>query len=185
MIISASYKTDIPTFYGDWFLNRLRAGLCKVVNPYGRQVYQISLRREDVDGIVFWTKNIAPFLSHLRTVRDLKFPFIIQHTINNYPRILETSVVDAKRSIDNAKLIRSEFGPRVLVWRYDPIVSTSMTTHDFHVENFARLAESLRGATDEVVISFTQVYTKTKRNMDKASQSVGFSWWDPSSSVDV
>jgi hypothetical protein len=26
MIISASYKTDTPAFYGDWFMNRLRAG---------------------------------------------------------------------------------------------------------------------------------------------------------------
>ncbi len=33
MIISASYKTDIPTFYGEWFMNRLQAGYCKMVNP--------------------------------------------------------------------------------------------------------------------------------------------------------
>lgn len=38
MIISASYKTDIPTFYGDWFVNRLRAGYCKTLNPYNRQI---------------------------------------------------------------------------------------------------------------------------------------------------
>ena len=37
MIISASYKTDIPTFYGEWFMNRLRAGYCKMVNPYNRK----------------------------------------------------------------------------------------------------------------------------------------------------
>jgi hypothetical protein len=33
MIISASYRTDIPAFFGEWFMNRLRAGICKVVNP--------------------------------------------------------------------------------------------------------------------------------------------------------
>ncbi len=33
MIISASYKTDIPAFYGDWFMNRLKAGYCRMVNP--------------------------------------------------------------------------------------------------------------------------------------------------------
>jgi len=26
MIVSASYRTDIPAFHGDWFLARLRAG---------------------------------------------------------------------------------------------------------------------------------------------------------------
>jgi hypothetical protein len=33
MIISASYKTDIPTFFGEWFINRLRAGYCKTLHP--------------------------------------------------------------------------------------------------------------------------------------------------------
>ena len=35
MIISASYKTDIPAFYGEWFMARLKAGYCRMVNPYG------------------------------------------------------------------------------------------------------------------------------------------------------
>ena len=29
MIVSASYRTDIPAFYGRWFLNRLDAGWCE------------------------------------------------------------------------------------------------------------------------------------------------------------
>ena len=65
MIISASYKTDIPTFYGEWFMNRLQAGYCKMVNPYGGQIYTIDLTPEHVDGFVFWTKNIGPFLKYL------------------------------------------------------------------------------------------------------------------------
>ena len=43
MIISASYKTDIPAFYGRWFLNRLDAGYCLMVNPYGGQTHRIDL----------------------------------------------------------------------------------------------------------------------------------------------
>ncbi len=61
MIISASYKTDIPAFYGEWFVNRLRAGYCKMLNPYNRKVIRVSLLRRDVDGIVFWTKNVRLF----------------------------------------------------------------------------------------------------------------------------
>ncbi len=60
MIISASYKTDIPAFYGEWFMNRLRAGYCKMVNPYNRRAIRVSLLPENVDGIVFWSKNIGP-----------------------------------------------------------------------------------------------------------------------------
>jgi hypothetical protein len=36
MIISASRRTDIPAFYAEWFMNRIRAGYCVVPNPFNR-----------------------------------------------------------------------------------------------------------------------------------------------------
>lgn len=180
MIISASYKTDIPTFYGEWFINRLRAGYCRMVNPWNRnQVSRVSLELDDVDGIIFWTKNITPFVPRLREVYDRGFRFIIQHTINNYPRALEFSVVDANRSAEHFREVAESYGPRTCVWRYDTIVMSSLTPAEFHVENFGRLCESLEGATDEVVVSFAQLYQKTLRNMDLASEEFGFTWHDP------
>lgn len=179
MIISASYKTDIPAFYGEWFLRRLRAGYCKMVNPYGRQIYTVSLQREDVDGFVFWTKNLEPFVPALGVVRDLGFPFTVQYSINGYPRELESSVVDSHKTIAHMRMLAEEYGPRVAVWRYDTVVSTSLTPPQFHLDNFARLAEALRGATDEVVISFAHVYRKTRRNMDAAAEMHQFTWHDP------
>jgi hypothetical protein len=86
MIISASYKTDIPTFYGEWFVRRLRAGFCGMVNPYNRQAYRVNLDRGSVDGFVFWTKNVGPFLKYLPEVQARGFPFVVQYTINAYPR---------------------------------------------------------------------------------------------------
>lgn len=180
MIISASYKTDIPAFYGEWFMNRLKAGYCRLTNPFNRsQAMTVSLRRESVDGIVFWTKNLGPFVDHLRTIRDLGFPFIVQYSINAYPRTLEFSVVNHERSIDHMRMLAGEFAPGVGVWRYDPIVFSSLTSRDFHRDNFARLAKALEGTTDEVVLSFAQVYKKTKRNMDWAARKFCFSWRDP------
>ncbi len=179
MIISASYKTDIPTFYGSWFMNWLRAGFCKMVNPYGRQVHRVSLLREDVDGFVFWTKNIAPFVRYLPEIRDRGFPFFVQHTINRYPRELETSVVDAAWSVESVRKVRNEFGPRAVVWRYDTIVISSITSMGFHRQNFSELAESLRGVTDEVVISFATLYDMTRRNLNAAADRAGFSWQEP------
>jgi hypothetical protein len=179
MIISASYKTDIPTFYGEWFMNRLRAGYCKVVNPYGRQISRVSLAREDVDGFVFWTKNLGPFVERLREVHELGYPFVVQYSINAYPRVLEFSVVDAQRSVRHMQWLADEFGPRVGVWRYDPIVFTAETPFDFHLANFARLAERLEGSTDEAVISFAQIYRKTERNLNHS----GVPWEDPSAEI--
>jgi hypothetical protein len=180
MIISASYKTDIPAFYGDWFLNRLRAGYCMMLNPYNRnQVSRISLLREHVDGFVFWTKNAGPFLDVLDEVHQRTFPFIVQYTINAYPRTLEFSVTDATRALKHAEVIASKYGPKSLVWHYDPIIFSSETPTERHIEAFDWLASHLEGVTDEVVISFAQIYEKTKRNMDWASKEFDFTWTDP------
>lgn len=179
MIISASVRTDIPAFYGAWMMERLRAGYCLARNPFSQRSYRVSLRREDVDGIVFWTKNVGPFLRHLPEVQERGFPFVVQHTINGYPRDLEISVTDPRRAVEHAQAVAAAYGPRVLVWRYDPIVFSSLTPASFHLENFGRLAEALCGATDEAVISFAQIYQKTRRNLDAAALAEGFEWRDP------
>lgn len=180
MIISASYKTDIPSFYGDWFVNRLRAGYCKTVNPYNQQIMRVSLAPNSVAGFVFWTKNVGPFLRHLPEVRQLGFPFVVQHTINGYPRVLEQAVVDAEKSVEYVRRIADDYGPRVCVWRYDTIINSSVSPREFHLETFGRLAKALAGATDEVVISFAHLYQKTLRNMNRAAEAHDFSWSDPS-----
>jgi hypothetical protein len=180
MIISASYKTDIPTFYGDWFMNRLNAGFCKTVNSFNGRVSRVSLQRRDVDGFVFWTKNIFPFVQPLEEVSRRGFPFIIQYTVNNYPRILESAVTDAERSVDHIRGLATRYGPRSVVWRYDPILLTTATEVAFHLTNFEGLARQLSGFVDEVVISFAHFYQKTKRNVQAASVQNGFCWRDPS-----
>lgn len=184
MIISASYKTDIPAFYGEWFRNRLQADFCRVVNPFNRNHhYKVSLARSDVDGFVFWTKNLGPFLDTLDEVHRRGFPFVVQYTINGYPRSLESRVVDSTRSVEHMRLIAEEYGQRVAVWRYDTIIFSSLTPAEFHKANFEALARELAGTTDEVVVSFMQIYKKTQGNMDRASSEHEFEWEDPSPAV--
>lgn len=176
MIISASYKTDIPTFYGEWFMNRLRVGSCKMVNPYNRQIYEVDLTLDTVDGIVFWTKNIGPFLTALQEVHERGYPFIIQHTITGYPRELEARVVNSTQTVEYLKRVAETYGPRTVIWRYDPIVISSLTLPEWHKQNFARLAKLLAGVADEVVVSFAQTYKKTRRNVASAAETSGFQW---------
>jgi hypothetical protein len=186
MIISASYKTDIPAFYGDWFLNRLNAGYCKITNSYNKtQVKLVSLKPEDVDGFVFWTKNIGPFLSKLKIVHELQYPFMILYTITAYPHLLEASVINSERSIEYMKRLAENYGPNVAVWRYDPILITSATTIDFHRRTFESLARSLQGVTNEVIISFAQIYKKSMKNINSASNSFNFSWEDPVDEIKI
>ncbi|ARJ66269.1 DNA repair photolyase [Magnetospirillum sp. ME-1] len=179
MIVSASYRTDIPAFYGRWFLNRFRAGWAKAVNPYGRQVSTIPLR-SGVDGFVFWTRNPGPFRDALAEIRRAELPFVLHCTLTGYPRALESSVIEVERSLSLMAESASIHGPRTVVWRYDPILATSLTPLDWHEENFARLAARLEGVADEVSVSFATLYRKTERNLAVAARAHRFGWSDPS-----
>lgn len=179
MIISASYRTDIPAFYGEWFIRRLNAGYCKTVNPRNHKISRVNLDRSSVDGFVFWTKNVGPFLNKLDEVAQRGYPFVVQHTINGYPRELERAVTPAARSIENVQRIVESFGKGRVVWRYDTIVYSSLTPRSFHEENFGRIADALNGMVDEVVISFMSLYEKTRRNLSESALRHSFQWEDP------
>ncbi len=182
MIVSASYRTDIPAFYGGWFMKRLAAGGCLVTNPYGGPPYRVSLAADDVDGFVFWTRNPAPFLPSLERICDLGYPFVIQFTVLGYPVAVDRSVPPADVQIETFRRLARVHGPDTLVWRYDPVLLSSLTPPAFHRDNFAGLCRKLAGLTDEAVISFVNPYRKTRRNLDEASRTHGFGWWEASAS---
>lgn len=183
MIISASYKTDIPAWYGEWFMNRLRAGYCQMANPYNNALSTVPLTRETVEGFVFWTRNIRPFMEHLREVRECGFPFIVHQGLMGYPRELELTQAAPEPAAQAMHQLAQDYHPRVAIWRYDPIIFTSLTPFDWHVESFGRLAALLAGATDEVVVSFAQIYAKTRRSLDRAGSAGGWTWEDPADDV--
>lgn len=183
MIVSASYRTDIPAFYGDWFLRRLDAGWCMVANPYGGAPYRVSLLPEDVDGFVFWTRNPAPFAAALEAVAGRGVPFVVQFTITGYPRLLEAAVPDWRRAAGHAQDLAARYGGRSVVWRYDPILISDRTPEDWHRAGFAALAARMAGAIDEVVVSFAQIYRKTARNLGAVAARHGIAWHDPDAAV--
>ncbi len=179
MIVSASFRTDIPAHYGAWFSRRLAAGFATVTNPYGGPDYRVSLAPGEADGFVFWTRNAGPFAAALDEVRRRGFPFFVQFTITGYPRVLEPGTLDTAAALDQLRALARRFGPRAAVWRYDPIVVSDATPAAWHRETFARLAQALRGASDEAVISFAEPYRKTARNLAAALGRAGFAWRDP------
>ncbi|MHC5055855.1 MAG: DUF1848 domain-containing protein [Planctomycetota bacterium] len=175
MIISASRRTDIPAFYGEWFMNRLEAGYCTVPGYVAGQAYRVDLRPEEVDAFAFWTKDLGTFKGRLAEVRARGLPFMVHYTITGYPRCLEGGAPPTELAAEHMHELAERYGPRVAVWRYDPMVFTSATTPDHHRVSFRRLAERLRGATDEVVTSVVVGYRKTARNMRRAGVKHGFS----------
>lgn len=175
MIISASYRSDIPAFHGEWFLAALAAGRVAVANPYNHRSSIVDLRPEAVDGYVFWTRNARPFMRALGAVAAQGRPFVVHYTIIGYPRTIDANVVAPALAIASAREIARLHGPRRVVWRYDPILLTPHTETDWHRANFARLADALAGIADEVVISFAQLYAKSARNLAKAR----IAWREP------
>ncbi len=179
MIVSASCRTDIPAFYSEWFFERLRAGFCSVRNPYSGKPYRVDLRPSQVDGIVFWTRNFGPVLQRLDELRAYSRPFLVQYTVTGYPRSIEAAVIEPRRAIDHIRELAERVHLSCAVWRYDPILLTTLTPAAYHLENFRDLAGRLKGAVSEVVVSFAQMYAKTRRNLDAAAARNGFEWDDP------
>lgn len=166
MIISASRRTDIPAFYADWFINRVREGRCEVPSPFNlRQIASISLKAEDVDWIVFWTRSPRPLFRHLRELDGRGFGYYFQYTLLDYPALIDPHSPPASRALDTFRALADRIGPERMIWRYDPIVLSGITPSGYHLETFERLATALRGYTRRVVVSFLDVYAKARRRL--------------------
>jgi hypothetical protein len=176
MIISASYKTDIPAFHARWFAQRLAAGWAEMKNPYSAQRLRVDLTPEGAEGFIFWTRHVGPFWGVLEDLSQAARPFVVQYTLTGYPRALERSVIGEERAIAEIRALSDRFGAASVVWRYDPVVLSSLTPADWHRETFARLSAALHGVVDEVIVSALTVYAKTRRNLDRAAQRNGFDW---------
>lgn len=165
MIISASRRTDIPTYYSEWFFNRLKEGYVLVRNPINvHQISRISLRPDVVDGIVFWTKNPIPMLSNLKRLHDYTYYF--QFTVTAYGKDMERNVPSKNDIIIPAfQRLSDLIGPDRIIWRYDPIFITGTYTVEYHIRFFSRLAKRLSGYTRKCTISFLDLYQKIRNNV--------------------
>ncbi len=166
MIISASRRTDIPAFYAQWFINRIRAGYCTVPNPYNRkQVSHISLRPEDVDIIVFWTRNPQPLIPYLKELDQLGYRYYFQYTVMNNPRPIDAMTPLLSYSLKIFKKLSNLIGPERVIWRYDPIVISNITDIEFHTDTYKHIAETLKNYTQRSVISLLDIYPKLKKRL--------------------
>jgi len=123
MIISASRRTDIPAFYADWFMTRIREGFFHRVNPFNsKQVSAFSLKPEHLDAICFWTKNPKPLLQHLDELDQQGYNYYFQFTLNPYNKTFEPHVPALEERIATFKELAGRIGSERVVWRYDPII---------------------------------------------------------------
>ena len=163
MIISASRRTDIPAFHGDWFIKRLDDGYVHSINPFDhRQVRKIDLDPGSIDGIVFWTKDPTRFITHLDRIDDLGYDYYFHYTLNDYPNIFEPGMAPLKDRIEVFKALSERIGRSRVIWRYDPIIISERTSIGFHRNNLEVIRGELEGYTDRSMISFLDVYRKVR-----------------------
>lgn len=165
-ILSASRRTDIPTYYGEWFVNRLKEGYFMTRNPYNSKVSKISFGRSDVDCIVLWTKNPIPFIKYLDDIKN--YPYYFQFTVTGYGKDMEKNLPEKRLLIDVFKELYNK-GNGHIIWRYDPIVFTDKYTPEWHLSAFEAIARELCGYTEKCVISLVDIYPQTAVNMDLCS----------------
>ncbi|MDR3337076.1 MAG: DUF1848 domain-containing protein [Treponema sp.] len=159
MIISASRRTDIPAFYGEWFVNRIREGEVWVRNPMNpKSISKISLDPAYVECIVFWTKNPANFIPYLEKIEKAGHRYYFQFTLNPYDDDIEPNI-DKNKAVETFITLSKLIGREKVIWRYDPIIVNSKYTAAYHSSSFRTLCEKLAAYTEKCVISFVDNYS--------------------------
>lgn len=165
MIISASRRTDIPSFYSEWFINRINAGYVYVRNPMNiHQIGKISLDPSVVDGMVIWTKNPLPLMNRLDCLD--KYNYYFQFTLTPYGPDVESGLPSKNKEIIPAFCeLSKRIGKDRIVWRYDPIFLNDTYTFEYHIKYFEVLAHRLGSYAAKCTVSFLDLYKNTERNV--------------------
>ena len=169
MILNTGLRTDIPGFFSEWFYNRIEDGFVYVRNPYAKnQIYSYRLDPELIDCIIFCTKNPKPMFENLEKID--KFNQYWHITITPYEKEIEPNVPPINDVLESFKYLSKKLGKENVTLRYDPIFINEKYTLEKHIESFEYIINSLSGYTTEAIISFIDLYEKTKRNFPKARE---------------
>ncbi len=177
VIISASRSTDVPAFYSDWFMERLRAGSVKWYNPFNGVPLYVSFAKARL--FVFWSKNPAPMLAKLPG-KDESPIDILEREGRNYYFQFTMNDYDAERIEPNVPSLESrirtfiELSKRIghharerIVWRFDPLILTDALTPKILLERIRRIGEQIAPYTSRLVFSFIDInaYAKVAKNL--------------------
>ena len=163
MILNTGSRTDIPAYYSDWFYNRIKEGYVLSRNPYyPTQITKYLLNPEVIDVIVFCTKDPFPMIDRISLLSAFDMFWFV--TITPYGKEIEPHVPPKELVIRHFQRLSKLIGRERISWRYDPVFVTDRYSADYHIEQFRQMARALSGYTEQCVVSFIDLYEKTKRN---------------------
>ncbi|CCY34983.1 putative uncharacterized protein [Alistipes sp. CAG:831] len=170
VIVSASRSTDIPAFYSDWFLHRLKAGYSAWTNPFNGVRSFVSYQNTRL--IVFWSKNPKHLLDKYGLLDYLVKQGIncyVQFTLNDYvAEKLECGVPPLEERIKTFKALVDKLGKGKVIWRFDPLILTDRISVDDLLLKVKNIGDRLKGYTEKLVFSFADIvtYKKVKSNLE-------------------
>lgn len=173
IIVSASRSTDIPAFYSEWFLSRLKSGYSAWTNPFNGVKSYVSY--EDTRLIVFWSKNPEHLMDENGLLDYLASKGIncyIQFTLNDYvAEKLEPGVPSVEKRIDTFKRLVDRLGFGRVIWRFDPLILTDSISVDSLLGKARFIGDSLKGYTGKMVFSFADIssYKRVKANLENSN----------------
>lgn len=160
MILFASGRTDIPAFYSNWFINRVKAGFVDVRNPFNQKLVS-RIYFSDVDLIMFCSKNPLPMINKSDI---LKVPVLFHVTITPYGKDVEPNIPDKRLIIDGVKKLSLVLSIDNVVVRYDPIFLSDKYNVDYHIRAFDKLCKNLNGYVNKIIVSFMDEYKNVRSN---------------------
>lgn len=168
IIISASRSTDIPAFYSDWFIQRIKEGYVKWKNPFNGVPLYVSFDKARL--IVFWSKNPKPMLQHLDYLDDRIKNYYFQYTLNDYDiEKLEPNVPNVQSRIETFIKLSERIGKDKVIWRFDPLILTDKIGIDELLKKAENIGNQLKSHTNKMVFSFADIktYKKVQNNLIK------------------
>lgn len=171
VIISASRSTDIPAFYSDWFINRLKIGYVVWKNPFNQQPLYISFKNTKV--IVFWTKNPKPLIPFLHELDKRGIHYYFHFTLNDYDNEgFEPNVPNIEQRITTFRQLSQQIGKERVIWRFDPLIVTSKLSPRDLLIKIWKIGNQLKGFTNKLVFSFIDIneYRKVQNNLIKETE---------------
>jgi hypothetical protein len=169
VIVSASRSTDIPAFYGEWLMERLKSGYAARVNPFSGRTEYVSFEKTRL--IVLWTKDPAPFLAYLPELDASGLSYLFQYTLNDYAsERLEPGIPPVHERVESFVELARKIGKGRMTWRYDPILLSGSLDVEELLSRIADLGDALRNSTGRLVVSFIDIewYPRVKRNLISA-----------------
>jgi hypothetical protein len=187
IVISASRRTDIPAFYMDWFMDRIKKGRFETVNPFNGKITVIEASPRTVHSIVFWSKNFGPFLNggYGDLLIQKGFHLFFNFTVNSISAVLEPRLPTLAERLDQAAALCSAFGPDTIQWRFDPICFYTTGNGSLHdnLADFDIIADRLeRLGIRCCVTSFMDHYAKIRK---RVAAIPGFAFIDPPMEIKI